>query len=254
MEKPPAKNGKVERLAPLLLLFAFILLGAWARVVNAGGSASLWFDEAWRIVRLLEADSVLVQAFSPPNHIDPPVFNLLIYLLAQVHNSELVLRLASIVPGVLAILAAWLVGRQLFASRWTALLAAFLVAFSPWATIFSKELKPYSLVLLLHLSVLYGFLRWRRKVTVGSTLLFAGTMAAALFFSPNIVFAYPGICILLLVTAGEKHDRRPSWPAALPIPCTPYHPYKKPEELLYFGVTMSMPGTELCYILLPSGL
>ncbi len=208
MENAPAKDGRLDRLAPLLLLLVFIVLGAWARLVNAGSSASLWFDEAWRMQRLLDADSPLRQLFSPPNNIDPPLFNLVIYLLAQVHNTELVLRLASIIPGVLAILAAYLVGRQLFAGRWTALLAAFLIAFSPWATIFSKELKPYSLGLLVHLSVLYGVLWFQQRLTLRWTAVLAVTLLLSLFFSPNIVFAFPGICILMLWTAWEKKDRK----------------------------------------------
>ncbi len=208
MEKSPARNGGRFGWVPLLLLFACVALGAWARVVNAGSSASLWFDEAWRIQRLLDADSLLRQIISPPNHIDPPVFSLAIYLLAQIRNTELVLRLVSIIPGVLAILAAYLVGRQLFSGRWTALLAAFLVAFAPWTTIFSKELKPYSLGLLVHLSVLYGFLRYWRRPELRWKVMLATTMLCAVFFSPNIVFAFPGICILMLVQAGESKNRR----------------------------------------------
>ncbi len=208
MGNSTAKDGRRDRLAPLLLLLVFIVLGAWARLVNAGSSASLWFDEAWRIQHLLDAESLFQQMVSAPNHIDPPLFNLIIYLLAQVHNTELVLRLASIIPGVLAILMAWLVGRQLFAGRWLPLFSAFLVAFSPWMTIFSKELKPYALGVLVHMTVLYGILRYSRTPTARATATFTGLLILALFFSPNIVFAYPGICIAMLAMALRTGTRR----------------------------------------------
>ncbi len=193
-----------------MILFAILALGSWARLVNAGSSASLWFDEAWRIQRLLDSDSLLRQIVSPPNHIDPPLFSLAIYFLAQVHNTELVLRLVSIIPGVLSILLAWLVGRQLFRGRWLPLLSAFLIAFAPWTTIFSKELKPYSLGLLVHLAVVYGFLRYRSHPTTRSTALFVLLLVLALFFSTNIIFAYPGICILMLVMGLSPASRGPT--------------------------------------------
>jgi hypothetical protein len=193
---------------PLLILLAILALGTWARLVDAGSAASLWFDEVWRIQNLLDADSLLRQIVSPPNHIDPPAFNLAIYFLAQVHNTELVLRLVSIVPGVLSVLLAWLVGRQLFHGRWLPLLGAFLIAFAPWTTIFAKELKPYSLGLLVHLAVVYGFLRYRRNPTAKATALLVLMMILALFFSTNIVFAYPGICILMLAMGLEAGKKR----------------------------------------------
>lgn len=208
MNNPESSEADKNRLIPLLFLLAFLILGTWARLVSAGGSASLWFDEAWRIQNLLDADSLLRQIVSPPNHIDPPVFSLVIYFLAQVHNSELVLRLASIIPGVLAIVMAYLVGRQLFHGRWTALLGSFFIAFSPWMTIFSKELKPYALGALVHMAVLYGFLRYSRNPTARATATFTGLLILSLFFSPNIVFAYPGICIVMLTMAVKTGIRR----------------------------------------------
>jgi len=216
MTHPPTNNGREDRLVPLLLAL-FVLLGAWARVTAAGSSASLWFDEAWRIINLLNADSLLRQAVSPPNIIDPPAFSLAIALLAKLHNTELVLRLSAIIPGVLAILLAWLAGRRLFTCRWTALLAAFLVAFTPWATIFAKELKPYSLGLLVHLLALVTILDWRRKPTARSTLGLAALMLLLLFFSPNIIFAFPGAAILLLARSPGGRGRRPAGPALIAV-------------------------------------
>lgn len=208
MAHPPTSNGRADRQVPLLLLAVFLVLGAWARVTAAGNSASLWFDEAWRIVSLLDAESLLRQTVSPPNAIDPPAFSLAIALLAKLHDTELVLRLSAIVPGVLAILLAWLVGRRLFTGRWPALLAAFLVAFAPWTTIFAKELKPYSLGLMVHLLALAAILGWRRAPSTRSTLRFAALMVLLLFFSPNIVFAFPGAAILLVAEALRHRDRR----------------------------------------------
>jgi len=204
MADSAANAPRWSRWLPLLLLAAIMVLGAGARLVNAGGSASLWFDEAWRIQKLLDADSLLRQIVSRPNHIDPPVFSLAVALLARLHNSELVLRLVSIVPGVLAILLAWRVGRHLFHGQWLPLFPPFLIAFSASATIYSKEMKPYSLALLIHLIVLLAAMRHGRSPTTRSTLLLTGLLLAALPCSPNIIFAWPGVCLLMLATTWSK--------------------------------------------------
>jgi len=181
---------------PILLFLLVLALGIYTRVANSAG-VSLCMDESWRISCLLDADDLKEQLLVGMNRTDPIFFNLAIYLLGKLYNTELVLRLAAIIPGILALPLVYLVGRRLFNSRWLALLATFLTVFSAEMMVFAKELKPYSLCAFVHLCLLYGYLRYRDRIDVRSTIAFTALLAVSIPLSLHSTFAFPGLFLAL---------------------------------------------------------
>jgi hypothetical protein len=182
-------GSRLDAPLSLLVLLAITLLGAYARLKNAGAASSLWFDEAWRIVSLLEADRLFDKLRSSPNFIDPPLFSLIIHGLGRWQATEFCLRMVAIVPGVLTIPLAYLACRRFLTRRWLGLLMSALIAFSPEMMIFSKELKPYALCAFVHLAVLTAFFLCRRDVSRRGIILFTLFIALAIPLAVNILFA-----------------------------------------------------------------
>jgi hypothetical protein len=191
------------RQLPLLALLLIIALGTQARLMHTA-DVSLWMDESWRIANLLDTDSLFTQMFVGMNRVDPPLFSLVIFLLGRIYNVEFVLRLVSLIPGILAIPLAYLAARQLFSNRWLAVMSSFLTAFTIELMAYSKELKPYSLCAAVHLCLLYGYLKYRGKITTRTTILFTALLALSIPLSLHSVFAFPGLYLALF--AGVLHD------------------------------------------------
>lgn len=121
--------------------------------------------------------------------------------------TEMPLRALPWLAGMATTVLAVPLSRYLFRSGAARLLFVFILALHPCAIDFSKEFKPYSISLFLHLSLLLLALRYlelpttRRLTWVLATALLGG------FFAQDLVFAYPGLFVLLGFSALRK-DRR----------------------------------------------
>ncbi len=193
----------LSRQLPILVLLLIIAIGIHARLLHTGDVA-LCMDESWRIANLLDAESLLTQMFVGMNRVDPPLFSLTIFILSKIYNVEFVLRLVSLIPGILAIPLAYLAGRQLFSNRWLAVLSSFLTAFTLELMVYSKELKPYSLCAFVHLCILYGYLKYRKRINARTTMVFTTLLALSIPLSLHSVFAFPGVYLALF--AGTLHS------------------------------------------------
>ncbi len=192
-------------------------------------------DECWRITCLLDAESLATQMFVGMNRVDPPLFSLFIYVLAQLYNVEFVLRLVSLIPGILAIPLAYLVARQLFSSRWLAVLSSFLTAFSLELMVYSKELKPYSLCAFVHLCILYGYLKYRKNINARTTFVFTTVLALSIPLSLHSVFAFPGVYLALFAATFRKGTR-------------------KQKKLVLFSCVSLLALAVICFFLLVGGV
>ncbi len=149
------------RSATLLWLGAIILLGAGLRWYQLG-TASLWHDElfTWYFQKLglgfLWTEGLRLE----PN---PPLFYGLLSLWTPVvGTSEAGLRSLSAIAGVLAIPMVFLLGRELFADRRTALIGALLFALAPTTIYYSQEARGYMMVTLCVAVSLWGTARFLR--------------------------------------------------------------------------------------------
>ncbi len=138
---------------PWSSLFAFLLLCAAGLAIRLYrlGAYSLWMDEAESIY-----SGVIGRSFHPP------VFPFLLSVWVQFFTSETGLRMLVVLFGISSIPAIHALTRKLLSPR-TAWISAFLLTVSPFAVFYSRELRMYSLVLLLAILSWIWFLTWIRS-------------------------------------------------------------------------------------------
>ncbi|HET7375078.1 MAG TPA: glycosyltransferase family 39 protein, partial [Anaerolineae bacterium] len=184
----PVGKMKSDRTSWLLILL-IVLLGFAARFIHLGGD-SFWFDE---LLTLDEARQNPVQVLSEPASHPPGLFLAEHFVLETWGSSEYALRLLSAWAGTLAIPLLYVVGSLLIGRR-AGLLAAFLLAVSPFHIRYSQEARYYALQVALALAgmaclliALKGRFRWwigfglaaalNAYVQFGSFLVLAGQIA-----------------------------------------------------------------------------
>ena len=114
---------------------------------------SYWHDEAlWILVTKNGLNGLW--GYPALQLAKPPFFGLLVYFWAFLGNSELVLRLLPLLLGFLLIIMIYKAGCHFF-DKDTGLIAALLVAISPFNIYYSQELSHYTLTALLALGSLY---------------------------------------------------------------------------------------------------
>ena len=133
----------------ILIGIIFITLLASLIRLYSLGDHSLWYDEAASVknVRSIldgaKDDPWDLLSFTRRERV-PPLFFLLLTPFYCLANTEWVLRLSSVIFGILSLPLMYLVCAQL-ANQNTGIVAALLLAFSPFHLYYSRELRPYSL-------------------------------------------------------------------------------------------------------------
>jgi mannosyltransferase len=124
---------------------AGVLLLALALRLYRLGHADYWQDEVFMLLKSENLHEVLTSGNFVSNH--PPLFALLaaVWRMAGLGETEFMMRLLPALLGVAGIGAAWLLGRRFFSPR-AGLIAAFLIALSPFHIHHSQDLKDYILL------------------------------------------------------------------------------------------------------------
>lgn len=154
----------------------------------------LWEDEAAWALRLVDLP-VTAHDIRPLGFM---AVSKLIVSLAK--PSEAALRALPWLAGLAALAMAPYLARRLFSSAAARLIFIAVIALHPAAIDLSKEFKPYSVGLALHMGLLLLALRYldaakTRDLTLLLALSFVGTL-----FSQDALFTYPGVFALLLYT------------------------------------------------------
>ena len=136
-----------ERWLPWLALLLLTLTGLLLRRYQLAGDG-LWFDEADLVERARLPLADLLAAFGRPGENGPLYTLLLAAWLRVAGDGELAARLPSVLAGALAVPALALLGRALGGWR-VGLLAAGLLAVSPYAVWYGQDAKMYALLTLL---------------------------------------------------------------------------------------------------------
>lgn len=195
------------RLTQALLLGA-ITLAALALRVWALGSAALLPDEGSSVFFSRLPLAVLLWTHCDPH---PPGYYLLLRAVTAFGQGEAWLRLPSALAGTLAVPLTWAVGRAAMRptaqpdQRWpdqAALLAAALVAFAPLAVWYSREARPYALLSLVTLAMVWAGLRWRQR---------PGALAAAAFVAAGWLALWTEYGALVIL-AGLNLFMLSGWP------------------------------------------
>ncbi|HEV8548538.1 MAG TPA: hypothetical protein VGQ57_05905, partial [Polyangiaceae bacterium] len=196
-------NTRLER----GLTLAFVLAGLALRARGyLWDTRPLWLDEATWL-------QILVDPNFGDADLRPPGFMAVSGALVQLFSaSETVLRAVPWLAGVAVTLLAPPLGRRLFAGPAARLLFVAVLAFQPAAIDLSKEFKPYSLSLALHLALLLTVLRYLASLGARDLAVPLVIAVVGAFFSQDLVFAYPGV---FLVLAGAAWSGRRKHLAAI---------------------------------------
>ncbi len=171
-------------------LLAILALALVLRLINL--NQSLWLDEAvWAIM----AKGSFLNVFQElGGDFHPPFYRFLIW--AWVHllgNQEIILRLPSVLFGVITVLGVYLVGKEIFSKKnsYLAEIAALLMATAPFHLYYSQEARNYALATLLATFSIYFFLRISREAK--KPLILGYLMTTTLLLYTN----YFGLFVLL---------------------------------------------------------
>jgi hypothetical protein len=142
-----------------------------------------------------------------------------LYAWALLHSfgwSETLLRLPSLVGGLLCVILTPVAARKLIGSRPAALLGL-LLAFSPLLIFYSRLCRPYSCVALLGFAAILLTERWRRTGggLLGLLALASGSLAIYFHLFAAVAVAAP---ILVGVIASVRQVRTPSMSPSISIP------------------------------------
>jgi 4-amino-4-deoxy-L-arabinose transferase-like glycosyltransferase len=130
-----------ERKLALGLLLVVILIG-WTFAVVDLGRKSFWADEGYTAYLAQETDAGSLAANL--RKVNNPLHLLLVMGIVRVSRSEMALRFPSAMAAVLALPVVYLLGCRL-SRRSTGLVAAFLLAISPFAIGYAQEARSYAL-------------------------------------------------------------------------------------------------------------
>ena len=144
-----------------LVLAGLVLLALALRLARLGFQP-LWWDEGWSLYFATTDVATLLERTAVDIH--PPLYYLLLGGWSQaLGKGVLSVRLLSVIIGTATVPLIFVVGRRLL-GRLGGLLAASLLAVSPFHIYYSQEVRMYGLVTLLGLAAFYFALRWYRPV------------------------------------------------------------------------------------------
>lgn len=197
---PKAGQLSLELVVTWLLVVAGLVLRA--RGVLFGERLELWNDEASWAMHIFERPL-------SENVIRPPAFVILSKLSAMAFGyREFGFRLLPWVAGMLTPVVAVYLARAFLKNAAARLLFIGLISLSSNAIDFAKEFKQYAVALLLHLLLPLLVFTWLRSRAQRDLLVACAAACAALLFSQDVMFLYPGLFLTLLLEAARRRDRR----------------------------------------------
>lgn len=163
-----------------LVFMAATVFGAAVLRLIAIDRDSLWFDEAISyLTATLPLEAIIKNTIQDPH---PPVYYGLLHLwVSGLPDSDLAIRLSSLLLNLLLIPLIFILSIELFNSKRIGLLAAILVAISPFHILYSHELRMYTLLMCLALLVVIAYLRAFRTGQWYWWMFFAVTSLAAIY-------------------------------------------------------------------------
>lgn len=161
-DRPQTADHRLSIVLRPLSIACLLLLSAYGLRLYGLTAQSLWRDEvdALRFAQLPLSNYLSI--FSQPGQNGPLYFLVLRSWISLAGTSEFSLRYFSLLPGVVAVALTLALGRRLFIAP-IGLIAAALVAASPYLVWYSQEAKMYALVTALALLSLYAL----RRATAG---------------------------------------------------------------------------------------
>jgi hypothetical protein len=161
----------------------------------------LWWDEGWSVYFATTPIGEMLRLTAVDIH--PPLYYFLLHLWTMVFGSSpIALRLLSVLIGAATVPLLYVTGKQLFGQK-AGILAAFLLAISPFHIFYSQEVRMYGLVTLLGLAAFYFTVRWESGNweigKLGNWVGYVGVAAAALYTEYYAAFLLLALNLAMLV-------------------------------------------------------
>lgn len=159
------------------MLLAILSLGLLLRLL-ALAQHDFWYDEAFTyFVARLDLNDLLATTTSDAN---PPLYYILMHYVLAFGKSEAILRLPSLVAGLVTIILTHTLVKK-FISEKAALLAAAFVSLSPLTIYLSTETRPHSLGVLIATLEVFAFLSLIKRPTLLNSGFLVITTAIGLY-------------------------------------------------------------------------
>ena len=178
--------------AALVATVGIVLVGLGLRLRGyLFGGHPLWLDESsWAVY--------LIEHRRGDEHLRPLGFMLVTHALTAIFSpSEQTLRALPWLGGLVTTLVSPFLARRLFDGRAARLLFVAILALHPAAIDLSKEFKPYSVSLMLHVLLLFTTLRYATSLRDRDLAYALGVASVGHLFAQDLVFAYPGAFLVL---------------------------------------------------------
>ena len=224
------RSARVRAVAVLLFLLAAAL---YVRLPGYDGRP-LWIDELWRVNLILDPDLLRRYLSSPDVYtaITSPLYAAFTRTIALFGRSPEVLRLGALLPGLAAVVVAFLLALRARAGLLAAAAASFAFALNADFVRYSNELKPYAFEVFVHLACVLALLGLLLlpEVSRRRWAAFFMVLAAALLSAANAVTLLPAMAAAVLLHA------RLSPQTSLREPLTAFAGLAGLAALMYFFV------------------
>lgn len=198
-----------RRIDPRWYISGITVLGAVLRVFRLDYQ-SLWVDEVVTflgargpILDIVSIEEVRGSEWLPTVH---SLYYLVVHLAMNIGDDEFVLRLPSVVAGILSVPLVYAIARRWFGTA-AGLASGFLLAISPLHLYFSQEARPYALMVFLALVSVYSLQRLLPDPKrPGWRLCFIVSTAATLYCQP-VALPFIGVTIFYAFMAAPRTDR-----------------------------------------------
>lgn len=158
----------------------------------------LWWDEGWSLYFATTDVPNLLRLTAVDIH--PPFYYLLLHLWIRLFGPGVVpVRLLSVLIGTATVPFLYLVGRRLL-GRSGGLLAAFLLAISPFHIYYSQEVRMYGLVTLLGVAAFYCAVRWVADGRYWALMGYGLAATMALYTQYYAAFLLLGLNLVVALT------------------------------------------------------
>jgi len=221
-ELPGGVCLKPSSQAEWLGLLAIMALGALLRCYHLG-TQSLWFDEAASVAHSQGSLAQLLHSLTTGEG-SPPLYFLLLHLVLRVGHSEIAVRAMSVVFGLLSIPLLYFFARALFGPA-TGLIAALLLAVSPFALYYSQEARPYALLMALSIASCYTLLLAVKRPGPTRWPAYGAVTLAALYTHYFAAFLVVAQGIVLISAAAERGKALRGWALSLLVITLAYLPW-----------------------------
>ncbi len=159
------------------LLLGILFASAALRMYSVTTPAII--DEPFSLYVAKLDPSLIISSCASDVH--PPLYYLILhYWILVFQDSELAMRLPSVVFSVLAVYVVYRIGGRLF-SREVGLLSALIAGISAFQIAEAQSARMYSLLVLLTLVSMYAFIRLRDETTWGRSLEYVAVTVALLY-------------------------------------------------------------------------